>query len=54
MKLACFWKALPDKRLAEKKKACKGGKKSKLRVTVLYFCEWRRSEQVSTQCDMEI
>ena len=32
-----FWKALPDKGLAEKKKACKGGKKSKLRVTVLFF-----------------
>ena len=32
-----FWKALPDKGLAEKKKACKGGKKSKLRVTITFF-----------------
>ena len=32
-----FWKALLDKGLAEKKKACKGGKKSKLRVTIAFF-----------------
>ena len=33
----CFWKALPDKGLAEQKKSCKGGKKSKLRVTNTFF-----------------
>ena len=33
----CFWKALPDKGLGQFKKACKGGKKSKLRVTVAFF-----------------
>ena len=31
----CFWKALPDKGLAEKGKNCKGGKKSKLRLTIV-------------------
>ena len=35
-----FWKALPDKGLAEKGKACKGGKKSKLRVNNFILCEW--------------
>ena len=33
----CFWRALPEKGLAEKGKACHGGKKSKLRVTVALF-----------------
>ena len=28
----CFWKALPEKGVAEKGKVCKGGKKSKLRL----------------------
>ena len=32
-----FWEALSDKGLAEKKKACKGGKRSKLRVTIAFF-----------------
>ena len=30
----CFWRALPDKGFGEKGKKCKGGKKSKHRVTV--------------------
>lgn len=30
----CFWRALPDKGLCQKSKACKGGKKSKERITV--------------------
>ena len=30
----CFWKALPEKGFAEKGKVCKGGKKSKLRLTI--------------------
>ena len=33
----CFWKSLPDKGLASAKKECKGGKKSKLRLTILFF-----------------
>ncbi len=33
----CYWNALPDKGFAEKKKECKGGKKSKLRVTICFF-----------------
>ena len=35
--MGCFWKALPDKGLAERKKSCKGGKRSKLRVTITFF-----------------
>ena len=34
----CFWKALPEKGFAEKGKVCKGGKKSKLRLTVVNAC----------------
>lgn len=30
----CFWRALPNKGLCQKSKACKGGKKSKERMTV--------------------
>ena len=33
----CFWKALPEKGFAEKGKVCKGGKKSKLRLTIAFF-----------------
>ena len=33
----CFWKALPEKGFAEKGKACKGGKKSKLRLIIAFF-----------------
>ena len=33
----CFWRALPEKGLAQKGSACKGGKKSKQRVTVAIF-----------------
>ena len=33
----CFWKALPDKGLAQKGKSCKGDKKSKQRMTVAFF-----------------
>ena len=32
-----FWRALPDKGLAEKKKGCHGGKQSKMRTTLLFF-----------------
>jgi len=32
-----FWRALPDKGFGEKRKACKGGKKSKNRLTVAFF-----------------
>ena len=33
----CFWRALPDKGLAETTKECKGGKQSKHRVTIAFF-----------------
>ena len=33
----CFWKALPEKGFAEKGKVCKGGNKSKLRLTIAFF-----------------
>lgn len=33
----CFWRALPDKGMAEMKKQCKGGKQSKHRVTIAFF-----------------
>ena len=33
----CFFKALPSKGLAHKGKRCKGGKKSKQRMTVAFF-----------------
>lgn len=33
----CFYRALPDKTLAERKKECKGGKKAKERLTVAFF-----------------
>ena len=34
---SCFWKVLPNKGLAQKGKACHGGKVSKIRLTVAYF-----------------
>ena len=33
----CFYRALPEKALAEKKKECKGGKKAKERLTIAFF-----------------
>ena len=33
----CFWRALPDKGLGTAKQECKGGKKSKHRITVTFF-----------------
>ena len=33
----CFWRALPDKGLGTAKQECKGGKKSKHRITVTIF-----------------
>ena len=33
----CFWRSLPDKGLASAKKECKGGKKSKIRLTILFI-----------------
>ena len=33
----CFYRALPEKTLAEKKKECKGGKKAKERLTIALF-----------------
>ena len=33
----CFFRALPDKSLPEEERRCKGGKKTKLRMTVAFF-----------------
>ena len=33
----CYWKSLPTTGFAEKGKACKGGKASKVRVTIAFF-----------------
>ena len=33
----CFYRALPDKSLAEVKKGCRGGKKAKERLTICFF-----------------
>ena len=33
----CFWRVLPDHRLAQKGKQCKGGKKSKQRFTIPFL-----------------
>ena len=33
----CFYRALPDKSLSDKKKECRGGKKAKERITVAFF-----------------
>ena len=33
----CFYRALSEKTLAEKKKECKGGKKAKERFTIAFF-----------------
>lgn len=33
----CFYKALPEKTLGERKKECKGGKKAKERLTIAFF-----------------
>lgn len=35
--IRCFFRALPEKSLAEEGRRCKGGKKSKLRMTVTFF-----------------
>ena len=33
----CFYRALPDKSLSDKKKECRGGKKAKERITIAFF-----------------
>ena len=32
-----FWRALPDRGFGQKSRSCKGGKKSKQRITVEFF-----------------
>ena len=34
---SCFFRALPDKSLADAKKACKGGKKAKICITLAFI-----------------
>lgn len=36
-KTGCFWKALPEKGFGQKKKECKGGKKTKERLTIAFI-----------------
>ena len=36
-KMGCFFKAFPEKALAEKKRQARGGKKSKMRLTIAFF-----------------
>ena len=36
--LGLFFKTLPEKGLVEKSRRCKGGKKSKQRLTAAFFC----------------
>ena len=52
-KTGCFFRALPDKTLANAKKVCKGGKKAKIRMTLAFFCEcrWRKR---NANCDRKI
>ena len=50
----CFWKALPDKGLAQKGKSCKGGKKSKQRITVAFFVNGAGEKGRQTNCYLEI
>ena len=50
----CFWKALPDKGLAQKGKSCKGGKKSKQRITVAFFVKRCGRKGIQTNCYLEI
>jgi len=33
----CFFRALPDKTLSDKKHECRGGKRSKERITIAFF-----------------
>ena len=42
----CFYHALPDKSLSEKAKKCKGGKKSKKRLTVAFFVSATRERRI--------
>ena len=34
--MGCFFKAFPEKALAEKKRQARGGKKSKMRLTIAF------------------
>ena len=42
----CFFKALPEKGLAEKKSQARGGKKSKTRLTIIAFFVSAAGEKV--------
>ena len=35
--IGCFWKALPGKGFAQKRKVCHGGKSSKVQLAVAFF-----------------
>ena len=42
----CFFKALPEKGLAEKKSQARGGKKSKTRLTIAFFVSASREKVI--------
>ena len=44
--MGCFFKALPEKGLAEKKSQAKGGKKSKTRLTIAFFVSAAREKVI--------
>ena len=45
-KQAAFFKALPEKGLAEKKNQARGGKKSKTRLTIAFFVNAAREKAI--------
>ena len=42
----CFYRALPDKTLSERKRECRGEKKAKERLTVAFFANAARSKEL--------
>ena len=50
----CFWKALPDKGLAQKGKSCKGGKTSKQQITVAFFVNDAGEKEYKPIVNLEI
>lgn len=42
----CFWKALPEKGFGQKKKECKGGNKTKERLTIAFITNAAGSKEM--------
>lgn len=47
----CFYRALPDKSLSEKKKACRGGKKIQRKANYCFFRKCCRRKRVCPSCN---